>query len=148
MVDEDALVTEVERGYGFEDDAIVLGRALAGDLETPITSAYVQVPLASLNRHGLIAGATGTGKTKTLQVYAEQLSRAGIPVFLACEDLAGDASGAPAGFVPGPMNAELAKAYRSYAALLPELERERTEYDAAEIVELLAERDFNEGGVR
>ena len=79
-----------------------------------------------------------------VRAYSEE----GIPVFLACEDLAGKASGAPAGFTPGPMNAELAKAYRSYAALLPELERERTEYDAAEIVELLAERDFNEGGVR
>ena len=91
MAAQDALAAELQAGYGFEDDAIVLGRALAPDLETPITSAFVQVPLASLNRHGLVAGATGTGKTKTLQVMAEQLSRQGIPVFLA--DLKGDLTG-------------------------------------------------------
>ena len=51
----------------------------------------VRVPLAMLNRHGLIAGATGTGKTKTLQLMAEQLSAAGVPVFLA--DLKGDLAG-------------------------------------------------------
>lgn len=82
------------------------------------------------------------------RLEARAYSEEGIPVFLACEDLAGKATGAPAGFKPGPMNAELAEAYRSYAALLPGLDRERTEYDAAELVELLAERDFNAGGVR
>jgi len=51
----------------------------------------VRLPLAMMNRHGLIAGATGTGKTKTLQVLAEQLSAAGVPVFLA--DVKGDVSG-------------------------------------------------------
>ena len=75
MTAQDALEAELQAGYGFEDDAIVLGRALAPDLETPITSAFVQVPLSSLNKHGLIAGATGTGKTKSLQVMAEELSR-------------------------------------------------------------------------
>src|SRR4051794_41864144 len=49
------------------------------------------MPLAMLNRHGLIAGATGTGKTKTLQLIAEQLSAAGVPVVLA--DLKGDLAG-------------------------------------------------------
>lgn len=82
------------------------------------------------------------------RLEARAYSEEGIPVFLACENLAGKTTGVPAGFTPGPMNAELAQAYRSYAALLPGLERERTEYDAAEIVELLAERDFNAGGVR
>ena len=53
--------------------------------------AVVQVPLSMMNRHGLIAGATGTGKTKTLQVIAEQLSAAGVPVFVA--DMKGDVSG-------------------------------------------------------
>jgi DNA helicase HerA-like ATPase len=51
----------------------------------------VQVALGMVNRHGLIAGATGTGKTKTLQVMAEQLSAAGVPVFVA--DVRGDLSG-------------------------------------------------------
>ncbi|MES2488421.1 MAG: helicase HerA-like domain-containing protein [Pseudomonadota bacterium] len=51
----------------------------------------VGIPLSMMNRHGLIAGATGTGKTKTLQLIAEQLSNAGVPVFLA--DVKGDVSG-------------------------------------------------------
>src|SRR6476659_5718186 len=51
----------------------------------------VGIPLSMMNRHGLIAGATGTGKTKTLQLVAEQLSAAGVPVFLA--DIKGDVSG-------------------------------------------------------
>ncbi len=57
----------------------------------PDPAAKVRIPLATLNRHGLVAGATGTGKTKTLQVMAEQLSAAGVPVFLA--DIKGDVSG-------------------------------------------------------
>jgi len=59
----------------------------------------VTVPLSMMNRHGLIAGATGTGKTKSLQLIAEQLSAAGVPVFLA--DLKGDVSGIA---VPGEAN--------------------------------------------
>src|SRR5688500_20201329 len=51
----------------------------------------VGIPLDMVNRHGLIAGATGTGKTKTLQLLAEQLSAAGVPVFLA--DVKGDLAG-------------------------------------------------------
>src|SRR5688500_13061116 len=57
-------------------------------------SPLVAIPLAMLNRHGLIAGATGTGKTRTLQLIAEQLSAAGVPVFLA--DVKGDVSGVAA----------------------------------------------------
>jgi DNA helicase HerA-like ATPase len=56
-----------------------------------IPETYVKVPLKMINRHGLIAGATGTGKTKTLQVIAEQLSEKGVPVILM--DLKGDLSG-------------------------------------------------------
>jgi uncharacterized protein len=51
----------------------------------------VTIPIAMMNRHGLIAGATGTGKTRTLQLIAEQLSAAGVPVFVA--DIKGDLSG-------------------------------------------------------
>ncbi len=57
----------------------------------PITDAQIRIPIAMVNRHGLVAGATGTGKTKTLQVLAEQLSAAGVPVFAA--DIKGDLSG-------------------------------------------------------
>ena len=54
-------------------------------------TAQIRIPLATINRHGLVAGATGTGKTKTLQVIAEQLSAAGVPVLMA--DVKGDLSG-------------------------------------------------------
>jgi uncharacterized protein len=76
-------------GYGFSDPSIVLGAALEGATVTP--EPKVRVPLAMMNRHGLIAGATGTGKTRTLQLLAEQLSAAGVAVFAA--DVKGDLSG-------------------------------------------------------
>ena len=57
----------------------------------PLPDVPVRIPIAMMNRHGLVAGATGTGKTKTLQVLAEQLSAAGVPVFAA--DIKGDLSG-------------------------------------------------------
>src|SRR5215510_7565030 len=69
--------------------ALTLGAPLAGSECAP--EPLVCIPLAMMNRHGLIAGATGTGKTKTLQLLAEQLSAAGVSVFLA--DLKGDLSG-------------------------------------------------------
>ncbi len=56
-----------------------------------MTNAFVNIPLKTMNRHGLIAGATGTGKTKSLQVFAENLSDKGIPVLLM--DIKGDLSG-------------------------------------------------------
>ena len=61
---------------------------LDGELDN---DARVQVALSMLNRHGLIAGATGTGKTKTLQLLAGQLSKAGVPVFIS--DIKGDVTG-------------------------------------------------------
>src|SRR6188474_2545666 len=60
----------------------------------------IGVPLAMLNRHGLIAGATGTGKTKTLQLLAEGLSATGVPVFVS--DVKGDLSGLAAAGAPSP----------------------------------------------
>jgi uncharacterized protein len=75
--------------YKAEGPVIDLGRGVHdGKLEQ---EAVVQVPLAMMNRHGLVAGATGTGKTKTLQGIAEQLSAQGVPVFVA--DVKGDVSG-------------------------------------------------------
>jgi len=79
----------IEEGYAAKGDYITLGAAMLG--EDTITNAHVKVPLKTLNRHGLIAGATGTGKTKTLQVLAENLSDKGIPVLLM--DIKGDLSG-------------------------------------------------------
>jgi DNA helicase HerA-like ATPase len=76
-------------GYKTKGEAITLGAAML-DGET-VTEAFVKIPLKTLNRHGLIAGATGTGKTKSLQVFAENLSEKGIPVLLM--DIKGDLSG-------------------------------------------------------
>ncbi len=77
--------------------AVTLGAPVFGPECAP--EPLVRVPLAMMNRHGLIAGATGTGKTKTLQLMAEQLSSAGVPVFVA--DLKGDLSGLGAPGEPG-----------------------------------------------
>ncbi|MEL6719084.1 MAG: helicase HerA-like domain-containing protein [Bacteroidota bacterium] len=81
--------TLINEKYQFEGDSIILGGAML-DGEA-ITNAFVEAPLKTLNRHGLIAGATGTGKTKTLQIIAEQLSAKGIPSMLM--DIKGDLSG-------------------------------------------------------
>lgn len=76
-------------GYTFDVPSATLG-ALMRDGE-PVKEARIGIPLGMFNRHGLVAGATGTGKTKTLQVMAEALSNAGVPVFAA--DVKGDLSG-------------------------------------------------------
>jgi uncharacterized protein len=76
-------------GQQFKKDYIILGTGILDG--QPVPNAHVKVALKTLNRHGLIAGATGTGKTKTLQVIAEQLSLKGIPSVLM--DLKGDLSG-------------------------------------------------------
>ena len=79
-------------GYGFDGPRIHVGRPMAAPgAEPPDTTVDVGLPLGFLNRHGLIAGATGTGKTRTLQLIAEQVSAAGVPVFAA--DMKGDLAG-------------------------------------------------------
>jgi DNA helicase HerA-like ATPase len=76
-------------GYGLTEPGLVIGSPmLDGELDN---DARVQVALSMMNRHGLIAGATGTGKTKTLQLLAGELSKAGVPVFVA--DIKGDVTG-------------------------------------------------------
>ena len=79
----------VNNAYTFKGESFVLGAPML-DGET-LQNTYVRVPLKTLNRHGLIAGATGTGKTKTLQVLAENLSDMSIPVVML--DIKGDLSG-------------------------------------------------------
>ncbi|NNC83464.1 MAG: DUF853 family protein [Flavobacteriales bacterium] len=88
----------LEKGYTFKkSDSIIIGCAMLD--EEPVQGAQVKIPLKSMNRHGLIAGATGTGKTKTLQILAEQLSQNGVPCLLM--DLKGDLSGLAR---PGELN--------------------------------------------
>ncbi|NYD77686.1 helicase HerA-like domain-containing protein [Arthrobacter cupressi] len=79
----------IQQGYTLEGATIELGAAIVdGEVHK---EAQVRLPLSMMNRHGLVAGATGTGKTVTLHMMAEQLSTAGVPVFLA--DIKGDLSG-------------------------------------------------------
>jgi DNA helicase HerA-like ATPase len=92
----------IAQAYTFEGPAIELGRGVHDGAVVP--EAAVRVPLSMVSRHGLIAGATGTGKTKTLQLMAEQLSAAGVPVFAA--DMKGDLSGLNA---PGTADSPAAK---------------------------------------
>src|SRR5512139_3833291 len=94
------IVQAVAAGYAFEETSLELG-GLMVDAET-LTDTRIRIPLAMLNRHGLVAGATGTGKTKTLQLLAEQLSANGVPVFAA--DVKGDLSGLA---TPGVTNEKL-----------------------------------------
>jgi hypothetical protein len=85
----DAFAVAMTQGYALQEPGLVLGSPmLNGEV---FNGARVQVALSILNRHGLIAGATGTGKTKTLQLMAGQLSRAGVPCFVA--DIKGDLTG-------------------------------------------------------
>ncbi|WP_339917095.1 helicase HerA-like domain-containing protein [Yeosuana marina] len=89
MSNKEAFLKYINDGNTTKGDFIPVGAAML-DGET-ITGAHVKIPLKTLNRHGLIAGATGTGKTKSLQVLAENLSDKGIPVLLM--DIKGDLSG-------------------------------------------------------
>jgi DNA helicase HerA-like ATPase len=80
---------QIAAGYAVQGQALELGTVVVDGTADP--TAQIRIPLATVNRHGLVAGATGTGKTKTLQVIAEQLSAAGVPVLMA--DVKGDLSG-------------------------------------------------------
>jgi DNA helicase HerA-like ATPase len=101
MADKVSAVEETVRtGYTFDAPALDVGSLVVDG--NPDPSARVRIPLAMMNRHGLVAGATGTGKTVTLQVLAEQLSSVGVPVFLA--DIKGDVSGMA---VAGPASDKL-----------------------------------------
>ncbi len=92
----DDTVQIITKGYTFGEAAMELGVLVVDG--HPVPDAKIQIPLSMLNRHGLIAGATGTGKTKTLQLLTEQISAAGVPVFAA--DIKGDLSGLAAPGIP------------------------------------------------
>src|SRR3954463_4045019 len=85
----DAFAKQMADGYKLDQPALLLGSPMLED--ELYSEAHVQVALSILNRHGLIAGATGTGKTKTLQLLAGELSKAGVPVFVS--DIKGDVTG-------------------------------------------------------
>jgi DNA helicase HerA-like ATPase len=84
-----AQLDAIRAGYSFSGPSLDFGAAVING--QAYQDAHVCIPLGVFNRHGLVAGATGTGKTKTLQLMAEQLSQQGVPVFLA--DMKGDLSG-------------------------------------------------------
>jgi DNA helicase HerA-like ATPase len=97
---KDQFVAAIQKSYHTDKPVIHLGSGiLDGEI---ISEAKVNLPLRMMNRHGLVAGATGSGKTRTLQVLAEQLSAAGVPVFMS--DIKGDLSGIAQ---PGKTNAVL-----------------------------------------
>lgn len=89
MSKQEQFLQTIHEGYTFKGDSIDLGAAMLDGQTVP--GAMVKLPLKTLNRHGLIAGATGGGKTKTLQIIAEHLSENGIPSLLM--DIKGDLSG-------------------------------------------------------
>jgi len=105
MPDNEKFIQTIKDGYSFKGEAPIIGVAiLEGEA---ITGANILLPLKMMNRHGLIAGATGTGKTKTLQLISECLSDASVPVLLM--DIKGDCSGIAE---PGEINEKITERYK------------------------------------
>ncbi len=88
-MDKNNFITTVRDSYQFKGESILIGSAVFKDDYK--TNTQIKLPLKTFNRHGLIAGATGTGKTKSLQIITESLSNAGVPVLVM--DIKGDLSG-------------------------------------------------------
>ncbi len=101
---DEAVIESVKTGYAFDGPALELGSLVVDTTARP--DVAVRIPLGMVSRHGLVAGATGTGKTKTLQLMAEQLCAAGVPVFLA--DVKGDLSGLASPGAPSDRTAKRA----------------------------------------
>ncbi len=102
MATKEEFVKNIQNSYTFKGETILIGSAVLGDDYD--TNCQVHLPLKTLNRHGMISGATGTGKTKSLQVIAEGLSDAGVPVLVM--DIKGDLSGLAQ---PGTNNKHIVK---------------------------------------
>lgn len=105
MAIKEDFINDINNGYSFKGESVQIGAAmLDGEV---IPEAKISLPLATLNRHGLIAGATGTGKTKTLQMLSEFLSDNSVPVLMM--DIKGDLSGIAA---EGSINDKLVQRYQ------------------------------------
>lgn len=104
MADKAKFITDLNARYTPKGESIILGKGILDGEVVPEVS--VTIPLKTINRHGLIAGATGTGKTKTVQVFVEQLSHAGVPSLVL--DIKGDFSGIAE---PGTRNAIIDERY-------------------------------------
>jgi uncharacterized protein len=89
MANQEQFVQTIQQGYTFNGPSIIVGGAMLDSKS--VANAQVKIPLKTLNRHGLIAGATGTGKTKTIQTLSEKLSENGVSVLMM--DIKGDFSG-------------------------------------------------------
>src|SRR5688572_1052120 len=105
MNSKDQFQEQIKKGYSQDNVSVILGGAVY--LGENIPGLKVGVPLRMLNRHGLISGATGTGKTKTLQGFAEGLSEHGISCLMM--DIKGDLSGLA---VPGKSNKAIDERHR------------------------------------
>src|ERR1700709_2031864 len=105
MSDQASFLSAVKAGHTFKSESVKIGIGMLDGKAIP--GADILLPLKTMNRHGLIAGATGTGKTKTLQVISECLSDASVPVLLM--DIKGDLSGIAAS---GTANDKITERYK------------------------------------
>ncbi len=108
MADQAKFLTTIKSGYTFKGEAVTIGNAMLDGAVVP--GATIVLPLKTMNRHGLIAGATGTGKTKTLQLISECLSDSSVPVLVM--DIKGDLSGLAA---TGVLNDKIKERYQLLA---------------------------------
>ena len=106
MTSKEKFVEEIRQSFTFKGEYLTLGGAIFQ--QQPVKDLQINIPLKTLNRHGLIAGATGTGKTKTLQVITERLSEKSVPVLLM--DIKGDLSGLAAS---GTVNAKIEERHKN-----------------------------------